>query len=99
SDVAIESGGPQQRFPQHETWVIDPGHSILQFEVRHLMVSKVRGCFREFSGEIQFGPRPEDSSVAVVARAASLDSRLEKRDEHLRSEDFFDVDRHPTLSF
>lgn len=91
--------GVKKHFPGEEVWVIDPGHSTLQFEVRHLMISKVRGWFRDFSGEIRFGKAPDECSVELVAKSASIDSRLEKRDAHLRAEGFLYVERYPTLSF
>lgn len=79
---------------------IDTAHSSVHFVVRHMVVSKVRGAFTKFSGTIAYDPeRVEASTVAVEIDAASIDTREGKRDEHLRSADFFDVAQFPTLSF
>jgi polyisoprenoid-binding protein YceI len=85
--------------PPSGTWKIDPSHSEIQFFVRHMMIAKVRGRFREFEGTITIGERPEDSHVEVVIEAASIDTRDRTRDEHLRSADFLDVERYPELRF
>jgi len=85
--------------PPSGTWKIDPSHSEIQFFVRHMMIAKVRGRFREFEGRIRIGERPEDSRVEVVIEAASIDTRDRTRDEHLRSADFLDVERYPELRF
>jgi polyisoprenoid-binding protein YceI len=81
------------------TWDIDPMHSTVGFSVRHMMVSKVRGYFREFSGEIVTAPDPGDSSVTASIDVTSIDTRQEQRDAHIRSADFFDVDNHPQMTF
>ena len=88
-----------RELPPAGTWKIDPSHSEIQFFVRHMMISKVRGRFREFEGTIYVGERPEDSWVEVVIEAASIDTRDRTRDEHLRSADFLDVEHHPELRF
>lgn len=85
--------------PAPGVWEIDPSHSVAGFSVRHLMVAKVRGRFGSFAGTIEVGERPQDSSVEVTIDAASIDTREEKRDAHLRSSDFFDVENYPTLAF
>jgi len=85
--------------PPAGTWQIDPSHSEIQFSVRHMMISKVRGRFREFEGTIEIGERPEDSRVDVVIEAASIDTRDRTRDEHLRSAEFLDVERFPEVRF
>ncbi len=78
---------------------IDLAHSELLFQVRHLL-SKVRGRFGDFTGTIDFdAAQPERSSVTLTIRAASIDTSQPDRDAHLRSEDFFAVDRFPTLTF
>jgi polyisoprenoid-binding protein YceI len=80
------------------TWAIDPVHSTIGFSVRHLMVSKVRGTFDDFNGTITVG---EDGAASVSAEVAvaSLNTRNEQRDEHLRAADFFDAANHPTATF
>ena len=81
-------------------WQIDSAHSQILFSVKHMMLAKVRGSFDSFSGEIGFDPaRPGDTVVKVDVDAASINTRNEQRDTHLRSEDFLAVDRHPQLSF
>ncbi len=81
------------------TYVIDKVHSEVAFSVRHL-VTKVRGRFSEFEGTIQFDPaRPEQSSVNFTVQASSVDTNAADRDTHLRSEDFFHVEKFPTITF
>jgi polyisoprenoid-binding protein YceI len=81
------------------TWTIDPSHSDVSFSVRHLMVSKVRGSFRRFSGELRIEKDLEASSVAATIDMASIDTRDPDRDAHLRSVEFFDVERYPMMTF
>ena len=81
------------------TWDIDPVHSTVGFSVRHMMVSKVRGYFREFSGEIVTAPNPAESSVTATIDMDSIDTRQEQRDAHIRSADFFDVGNHSVMTF
>ena len=80
------------------TWAIDPVHSSINFSVRHLMVSKVRGSFKTFSGAVVVA---EDGtpSVSATIDVTSIDTRNEQRDAHVRSADFFDADNHPTATF
>jgi len=82
------------------TWNIDSSHSGVHFAVRHMVVTKVRGAFTRYQGTIDFDEQePEASKVSVRIEAASIDTREPQRDGHLRSADFFDVERFPTLSF
>ena len=85
--------------PAPATWQIDPAHSELAFVARYLMVTKVRGVFREFSGTFHIEEKPEDSWAEVTIQAASIDTGTEDRDNHLRSADFLDVERFPELRF
>jgi polyisoprenoid-binding protein YceI len=81
------------------TWDIDPVHSDISFTVRHMMVSKVRGHFGTFSGEIVTGPQVTDSGVTVSIDASSIDTNNDQRDAHIRSADFFAVDEHPSWTY
>ena len=82
------------------TWQIDPAHSHIAFSARHMMIAKVRGRFEKFSGTVDFNEsNPGASTVTVEIDAASINTREEQRDGHLRSPDFLDVDNYPNLSF
>ncbi|MGQ0433315.1 MAG: YceI family protein [Microthrixaceae bacterium] len=85
--------------PAAGRYALDPSHSSVGFSVRHLMVSKTKGRFAEFSGTVTIGEDPLESSVEVEISAASIDTRDAGRDEHLRSADFFDVAQHPHLTY
>jgi len=88
-----------QTTPEPGTYAIDTSHSHVGFMARHLMVSKVRGRFTSFSGTITVADPPEQSSVDVTIDAASIDTHDPKRDEHLRSPDFLDVEKYPNITF
>ena len=78
----------------------DPTHSSVNFSVRHLMVSKVRGHFAAWKGQLELDPADlTKSSVSVEIEAASVDTKLAQRDDHLRSPDFLDAAKYPTLTF
>jgi polyisoprenoid-binding protein YceI len=81
------------------TWTIDPVHSEVGFSVRHMMVSKVRGRFNTFSGEIVTGDKPADSSVTAEIDLTSIITGNEQRDAHLRSADFFEVETYPKMTY
>ena len=81
------------------TWSIDPVHSDVGFTARHMMVSKVRGKFRTFSGELVTGDNPLDSSVTAEIDLSSIDTGSEQRDAHIRSADFFEVETYPTMTY
>lgn len=85
--------------PAAGRYELDPSHTEVTFVAKHLMVTKVRGRFGEFSGAVTVAEDPLASSVAVELVAASLDSGNEERDGHVRSADFLDVESHPTLAF
>lgn len=83
-----------------ERWTLDPSHTTVGFAVRHLMIAKVKGRFSEVGGTLELAPADlARSRVEVEINAASIDSREPKRDEHLRSPDFLDANRFPTLRF
>jgi polyisoprenoid-binding protein YceI len=82
------------------TWAIDAGHSNVEFAVRHLMISTVRGRFSDVTGTVQLdADDPANSTIDVTINVASIDTRQEQRDEHLRSADFFDAANFPVLTF
>jgi polyisoprenoid-binding protein YceI len=83
-----------------QTWNIDPPHTAVQFSVRHLGISTVRGAFTKVSGSVQYDPSdPTKTTIEATIDANSVDTRVEKRDNDLRSPDFFDVAKYPTLTF
>lgn len=82
-----------------DAWTIDRSHSDVSFQVRHF-VSKTRGRFKDFSGTIQVDPaKPEAAAVEFTIQTASIDTTDEKRDNHLKSPDFFDAEKNPTITF
>ena len=81
-------------------WQIDPAHSQITFSVRHMMISNVHGRFESFNGEVNFNEAdPTKSSVDITIDPASINTRDAKRDGHLRSPDFFDVEKYPAITF
>lgn len=83
--------------PLTGTWSVDPAHSRVEFQVKHLGIATVRGAFREFEGTLEFtGEAPQ---VYGTVEAASVDTNEPQRDEHLRSGDFFDAEQNPRLSY
>jgi polyisoprenoid-binding protein YceI len=86
-------------YPAVGTYAIDTSHTRIGFAVRHMAVSKVRGDFKEFSGTLELAEDPADSKVSVTVDAGTVDTHDENRDNHLRTNDFFDVENHPTWTF
>lgn len=81
-------------------YVLDPTHTRIGFVARHAMVTKVRGAFNDFTGTARIdGEKPEQSSVELVIKAESIDTRNADRDSHLRSNDFLKMDEHPEITF
>ncbi len=81
------------------TWTIDPVHSEVSFVVRHMMVSKVRGRFDKFEGTIKTAADPLQSAVTATVDLSSVNTGNETRDNHIRSEDFFHIEKHPVMTF
>src|SRR5215469_7945086 len=81
------------------TWAIDPAHSDISFTVRHMMVSKVRGRFTTFSGHLTIAENALDSTVTMEIDANSISTNEPQRDNHLRSADFFEIEKFPTWTF
>lgn len=101
---AVATGGASRtwngvQFPSAGTWLLDPAHTTVEFEARHLMVAKVKGRFGEFEGALHIAEDPTQSSTSVTIKAASIDTRTQQRDDHLRSPDFLEVDAYPELTF
>ena len=88
-----------ETLPAAGTWTIDPSHSSVAFSVRHLGLSKVRGRFSSFTGDVVIAEDPTQSGVEVRIDVASIDTRDDKRDEHLRTNDFFNAPEFPTMTF
>ncbi len=81
-------------------WTLEAGHTAAEFAVRHMMVTWVRGAFKNVHGKIEFDPeRPTRGSVEVEIDAAGLWSGDQPRDDHLKSADFLDVEKHPKITY
>jgi len=85
--------------PATGTYTLDTSHAHVGFKVRHLMVSKVRGGFSDVAATLTIAEEPTDSAVEVSVGVASIDTKDEQRDAHLRGADFFDVERYQTMTF
>ena len=83
-----------------EKWTVDGAHSSVNFSVRHLVISKTKGAFKDFTGDITFSEKDiSHSSVNFTVQMASVDTENKDRDDHLKSPDFFDVEKFPTMIF
>ncbi|MBM6618932.1 YceI family protein [Bacillus suaedaesalsae] len=81
-------------------WALDASHSSVDFSVRHMMIAQVKGSFNEFSASISADPQDlTTGSIQFNVELASVDTRSEDRDNHLRSADFFEVEKYPTMTF
>jgi polyisoprenoid-binding protein YceI len=81
------------------TWTVDPVHSDVAFTVRHMMVSKVRGHFTRFQGELVLAPDPLDSTVTATIDLTSIDTNNPQRDDDLRSANYLEIQTHPTMTY
>jgi len=81
------------------TWNVDTAHSVVGFTARHLMISKVRGRFTDFSASVTIAEDPLQSHVEATVDLGSVTTGEEQRDAHLKSADFFNVDEHPHMTF
>ncbi|PCG87818.1 hypothetical protein CIB93_01945 [Streptomyces sp. WZ.A104] len=97
-DVTLQVAQPQQ-LPAPGEWDIDPNHSQIGFTARHIGLARIHGRFNTFAGAVRIADRMEDSAMHVIIDAASIDTNVQMRDDHLRSGDFLDVGRYPTLEF
>ncbi|MFJ7203117.1 YceI family protein [Streptomyces sp. NPDC098789] len=108
----VEEGAPQQGpaeivldsiepplLPQPGHWELDPAHSSIGFTARHIGLARIHGRFNTFAGAVRIADRMEDSSMHVIMDTASIDTGVRLRDDHLRSADFLDAQRHPTVEF
>ena len=81
-------------------WSVDASHSSVEFSVKHMMIAKVKGAFHEFNADIQADPTDLTSaSISFSVKTASVDTRSEDRDNHLKSADFFDAENYPEMTF
>ena len=87
-------------FAQAATWNIDPNHTAAQFSVRHMGISTVRGAFIKVTGTVTYDPKDlSKTAIDAAIDASSVDTRVERRDNDLRSPNFFEVAKYPTLTF
>ena len=82
-----------------DVYTVDPSHSEIGFSVKHMVITNVRGAFREYSGSFTVDGNNTLQSVNAEVSVNSIDTRIQKRDDHLRSPDFFEVDKFPTIAF
>jgi polyisoprenoid-binding protein YceI len=81
------------------TWAVDPKHSTVEFQVKHMGIANVKGKFNQFAGTLEIGDDLATAKATGTVKVASVDTNEEQRDAHLRSADFFDAETHPELSF
>jgi polyisoprenoid-binding protein YceI len=97
-DVTLQMARPPE-LPARGDWEIEPAHSSIAFTARHIGLARIHGRFNSFAGVVRVADPVEQSAMHVVIDAASIDTRVKMRDDHLRSADFLDVERFPTLEF
>ncbi|WP_320774878.1 YceI family protein [Streptomyces sp. CRN 30] len=97
-DVTLQVAAPPE-LPVAGDWEIEPAHSSIGFTARHIGLARIHGRFNSFAGAVRIGEDMEQSAMHVVIDAASIDTNVRMRDDHLRSADFLDAARYPTLEF
>ncbi len=98
--LSLALAAPAAALAEPTTWNLDPAHSHTSFTIRHLVISNVRGEFTKFAGAVKLDEKDlAKSSVEVTLEAASIDTGIPDRDKHLKSADFFDVEKFPTITF
>ncbi|MEU1180479.1 YceI family protein [Streptomyces sp. NPDC005820] len=97
-DVTLQLASPPE-LPAPGDWEVEPTHSSIGFTARHIGLARIHGRFNSFAGAVRIAERMEQSAMHVVIDAASIDTNVGMRDQHLRSADFLDVERYPTLEF
>ncbi|WP_079078659.1 YceI family protein [Streptomyces sp. DSM 15324] len=97
-DVTLQLAQPPE-LPAPGDWDIEPTHSSIGFTARHIGLARIHGRFNSFAGVVRIAEQMEQSAMHVVIDAASIDTNVRMRDDHLRSADFLDVERYPTLEF
>ncbi|MEV5200990.1 YceI family protein [Streptomyces sp. NPDC053720] len=97
-DVTLQLSAPPQ-LPAPGEWEVEPMHSQIGFTARHIGLARIHGRFNNFAGAVRIADRMEDSAMHVIIDAASIDTNVQMRDDHLRSSDFLDVGRYPTMEF
>ena len=99
-DTAQTTAAPQPTAATGTKWSIDPAHTSVTFGVRHMMVSTVRGEFQKVTGTVTWDPaQPEATTIEASLDVASINTREAQRDAHLKSADFLDVEKYPTIEF
>ncbi|MDN0201007.1 YceI family protein [Streptomyces sp. S.PNR 29] len=97
-DVTLQVAQPPE-LPPPGDWEVEPAHSSIAFTARHIGLARIHGRFNSFAGVVRIAEQVERSAMHVVIDAASIDTNVKMRDDHLRSADFLDVARFPTLEF
>ncbi|WP_329592455.1 YceI family protein [Streptomyces sp. NBC_01005] len=97
-DVTLQLSAPPQ-LPAPGEWEVEPMHSQIGFTARHIGLARIHGRFNNFAGAVRIADRMEESAMHVIIDAASIDTNVQMRDDHLRSSDFLDVGRYPTMEF
>lgn len=96
----IAAMGPSLAWAETARWDVDPDHSIIEFRVAHMVVSKTAGRFMDYSGVVEMDPDAKTfKTIEATIKTASVNTNQDKRDAHLRNADFFDVEHHPAMTY